>query len=150
MAKAAEAQAAPRGAANTVRGSLPYLKESAGAAIVNIASISGYIAEPAFIPYNVSKGALLQLTRCLAMDLAEYDIRVNCVCPGSIYTPATERIIAHVGTDRDEFLKGAADNNFLKRLGAPDEVSYAALFLASDEVSFITGTHLVVDGGATV
>jgi len=138
------------GAANTVKYALPYLKESAGAAIVNIASISSYVAQPEFIPYNASKGALLQLTRCLAMDLAEHDIRVNCVCPGSIYTPATERHLAHVGADRDEFLKGAADGSFLKRLGTPEEVAHAALFLVSDEASFITGANLVVDGGATV
>jgi NAD(P)-dependent dehydrogenase (short-subunit alcohol dehydrogenase family) len=138
------------GTANTVRCSLPYLKESAGAAIVNIASISSFVAQPAFIPYNSSKGALLQLTRCLAMDLAKHDIRVNGVCPGSIYTPATERHMDHVGGDRDTFLKEAADRSFLKRLGTPDEVAYAALFLASAEASYITGTHLVVDGGATV
>jgi NAD(P)-dependent dehydrogenase (short-subunit alcohol dehydrogenase family) len=138
------------GAANTVRLALPHLKESPGAAIVNIASISSYIAQAGFIPYNASKGALLQLTRCLAMDLAEYDIRVNCVCPGSIHTPATERHMAHEGADREEFLQAAADGNFLKRNGRPEEIAYAALFLASNDASFITGEHLVVDGGATV
>ena len=67
------------GAANTVKYSLPYLKIANGAAVVNIASVSSFIAQPKFIPYNSSKGALLQLTRCLALDLAEYGIRVNCV-----------------------------------------------------------------------
>ncbi len=138
------------GTANTVRCAMPYLKESAGAAIVNIASISSFIAQAAFLPYNASKGALLQLTRCLALDLAEHDIRVNCVCPGSIHTPATERHIAHEGADREEFLQAAADSSFLKRNGTPEEVAYAALFLASAEASFITGAQLVVDGGATV
>ena len=84
------------------------------------------------------------------MDLAEYDIRVNCVCPGSIYTPATERQIAFEGADREEFLATEAAGSFVKRLGEPIEVAYAALFLASEESSFITGTQLVVDGGATV
>ena len=138
------------GTANTVKSSLPYLKDSSGAAIVNIASVSSFIAQPAFVPYNTSKGAVIQLTRCLALDLAEYDIRVNCVCPGTILTPATDRHIAFEGIDRDEFLKTAGDRSFLKRLGTPDEVAYAALFLASDEASFITGTQIVVDGGATV
>ena len=138
------------GAANTVKYSLPYLKIANGPAVVNIASVSSFIAQPKFIPYNSSKGALLQLTRCLALDLAEYGIRVNCVCPGSIYTPATERHIKFEGADRETFLEYAAEGSFLRRLGKPEEVAYAALFLASDEASFVTGEHLVVDGGATV
>ena len=84
------------------------------------------------------------------MDLAEYDIRVNCICPGSIYTPATELHIAFEGNNREKHLKTAADSSLLKRIGKPKEIAYAALFLASSEASFITGTHLIVDGGATV
>ena len=84
------------------------------------------------------------------MDLAEDGIRVNCVCPGSIYTPATERHIAFEKANKEEFLKEAGEGSFLKRVGTPEEVAYAALFFASDEASFITGTQLVVDGGATV
>jgi len=138
------------GASNTVKYSPPYLKQSTSPNIVNIASVSGFIAQPSFVPYNASKGALLQLTRCLAMDLSEFNIRVNAVCPGAIYTPATERHIAFEKADRDEFLEKAGQTSFLKRVGTPEEVAYAALFLASDEASFITGSHLVVDGGATV
>ena len=138
------------GASNTIKHSLPYLKDSASPNIVNIASVSGFIAQPAVVPYNASKGALLQLTRCLAMDLSEFKVRVNAVCPGAIYTPATERHIAFENADRDEFLEKAGEESFLKRVGQPEEVAYAALFLASDEASFITGTELVVDGGATV
>jgi NAD(P)-dependent dehydrogenase (short-subunit alcohol dehydrogenase family) len=137
------------GPANVVKAVLPYLKDAEGASIVNIASVSSFVAQPAFVPYNASKGALLQLTRCLAMDLAEFDIRVNCVCPGSIYTPATIRHMEFEGTDPDIFLAAAAESSFLKRNGRPEEVAYAALFLASDEASFVTGTPLVVDGGAT-
>ena len=137
------------GTVHTVKESLPFLRESSNAAIVNIASVSSFIAQPAFVPYNTSKGALLQLTRCLAMDLAEDGIRVNCVCPGSIYTPATERHIAFEKANKKEFLKAAGEGSLLNRVGTPEEVAYAALFLASDEASFITGTQLVVDGGAT-
>ncbi len=136
------------GAANAVRFALPHLKASGSGAVVNMASVSSLVAAPAFVPYNASKGALLQLTRCLAMDLAPDGIRVNCVCPGSIFTPATEKHMAFEGADRDEFLTAAADESLLKRIGTPREVAFAALFLASDEASFITGTHLVVDGGA--
>ncbi|MFL2645955.1 MAG: SDR family NAD(P)-dependent oxidoreductase [Dehalococcoidia bacterium] len=138
------------GSANTVKYALPELKNSSSPAIVNIASVSSFIAQPAFVPYNASKGALLQLTRCLAMDLAEFNIRVNAVCPGSIYTPATERHMAFENANREEFLKKAAEASLLKRVGKPEEIAYAALFLASDEASFITGEHLVVDGGMTV
>ena len=138
------------GTSNMIKFSLPYLKKSQDSNIVNIASVSGFIAQPSFIPYNASKGALLQLTRCLALDLAQYNIRVNAVSPGAIYTPATEKHIEFEGTDRDSFLKNAAEISFLKRLGKPEEVAKAALFLASDDASFITGTQLIVDGGASV
>ncbi len=84
------------------------------------------------------------------MDLAADGIRVNCVCPGAIYTPATEKHFEFTGQDRGEFFEQEANESFLKRFGTPEEVAFAALFLASDEASFITGAHLVVDGGATV
>jgi NAD(P)-dependent dehydrogenase (short-subunit alcohol dehydrogenase family) len=137
------------GASDAVKYALPYLKKSKAPSIVNIASIGSFLASPDFIPYCSSKGALLQLTRCLAMDLAKYNIRVNCVCPGSIYTPATEKHISFEGADREEFLSSAAHASFLNRVGQPEEVAYAALFLASEESSFITGTPLMVDGGAS-
>jgi NAD(P)-dependent dehydrogenase (short-subunit alcohol dehydrogenase family) len=135
------------GSANMVKHSLPFLKKSAAPAIVNIASVSGFIAQPAFVPYNASKGAVLQLTRCLAMDLAEFNIRVNSVCPGAIFTPASERHMAFAGVTKEEFVKEASESAFMKRVGKPIEIAYAALFLASEEASFITGTHLTVDGG---
>jgi len=137
------------GQAYCVKHVLPHMRLAGGGAIVNIASVSGFIAQPAFIPYNASKGAVLQLTRCLALDLAPDNIRVNCVCPGAILTPATERHRQVEGRDREEFLAEAASGSFMKRVGDPREVAYGALFLASDEASFVTGTPLVIDGGAT-
>ena len=137
------------GTAHTVKNFLPSLKERGGGSIVNIASISSLVAQPAFVPYNTSKGALVQLTKCLAMDLAKYSIRVNCVCPGAIHTAATEKHIKFVKADRTEFLNEAADASFLKRLGTPSEIAYGALFLASEESSFVTGTSLIMDGGYT-
>ena len=83
------------------------------------------------------------------MDLAKYSIRVNCVCPGAIHTPATEKHIEFVKADRTEFLNEAAEASFLNRMGTPDEIAYGALFLASEESSFVTGTSLVIDGGYT-
>ena len=137
------------GQAYCVKHVLPVMKGAGGGAIVNIASVSGYIAQPAFIPYNASKGAVMQLTRCLALDLAPYNIRVNCVCPGSVLTQATELHRKFVGEDRETFLAEAASSNFMKRNADPREIACGALFLASDEASFVTGTPLVMDGGGT-
>ena len=137
------------GQAYCVKHVLPHMQAVGGGSIVNLASVSGFIAQPGFIPYNASKGAVMQLTRCLAMDLAPYNIRVNCVCPGSVLTPATERHRRFVGADREEFLAEAGASNFMKRVADPREIAYGALFLASDEASFVTGTPLVMDGGLT-
>ena len=132
-----------------VKHALEPMKAAGGGSIVNIASVSSFIAQPAFVPYNTSKGALLQLTRCLAMDLAPDNIRVNCVCPGAILTQATDQHRRFTGEDREKFLSDAANSNFMKRFGQPKEIAYGALFLASDESSFMTGQPLIIDGGAT-
>jgi len=137
------------GPANIVSKSLPYLKECGNGSVVNIASVSGFVAQPEFVPYNTSKGALLQLTRCLAMDLAQYGIRVNGVCPASTHTPALDRHIVALGVDKERFLQDIGTRTFLKRIGLPEEVANVALFLASSEASYVTGTHVVVDGGVT-
>ena len=137
------------GYANGVKHALPHMKAAGGGAIVNMASVSSFIAQPAFIPYNASKGAVIQLTRCLALDLAPHNIRVNCICPGTIMTPAVEASIPQLGVDPAEFLVEAGAVAFMKRVGQPREIAYGALFLASDEASFVTGTPLVMDGGWT-
>lgn len=136
-----------KGPAYTVKHVLPSMKETGAGSIVNIASISSFIAQSEFVPYNTSKGALLQLTRCLALDLAKHNIRVNCVCPGAILTQATDQHRKFIGAEENEFLADAAASSFMNRVGEPREVAYAALFLASEEASFITGTPLFVDGG---
>jgi NAD(P)-dependent dehydrogenase (short-subunit alcohol dehydrogenase family) len=128
---------------------LPVMKEGGGGSMVVVASVSSFIAQPAFVPYNASKGALLQMTRCMALDMAPFNIRVNCVCPGAILTRATERHREFLGAEREPFLREAADASMMKRLGAPREIAYGALFLASDESSFMTGAPLVIDGGLT-
>ena len=135
------------GAANTVKHTIPHMKAAGGGAIVNVASVSSFIAQPAFIPYNASKGALLQLTRCLALDLAPHNIRVNCVCPGSIRTAASERHRKFIGASVEEYHELSTEGAYLKRVGQPREVANGVLFLASDEASFITGTPLIIDGG---
>ncbi len=138
------------GYANCVAAALPHLRRANGGAVVNIASVSSFIAQPSFIPYNASKGAVAQLTRCLAMDLAKDNIRVNAICPGSIRTQATDRHIASLGLDPDKSYQEFGEDALMKRMGKPSEIAYGALFLACDESSFMTGAHIVMDGGASI
>jgi NAD(P)-dependent dehydrogenase (short-subunit alcohol dehydrogenase family) len=138
------------GYANTVREALPAFRAAGGGVIVNIASVSSFIAQPAFVPYNASKGAVAQLTRCLAMDLASDHVRVNAICPGAIRTQATDRHIASLGMEREEAYREFGDACPMKRMGRPDEIAGAAVFLASDDASYITGAQIVIDGGATI
>jgi NAD(P)-dependent dehydrogenase (short-subunit alcohol dehydrogenase family) len=108
---------------------------------------SNKVAQPHFIAYSATKAAIVNMTRCMALDLAPHGIRVNCVCPGTIRTSATDRHMEQTGTTEEEFLAENAPLHLLNRVGSPREVAYAILFLASDEASFITGTPLMVDGG---
>jgi NAD(P)-dependent dehydrogenase (short-subunit alcohol dehydrogenase family) len=138
------------GYANCAKECLPFLKNSNRSAVVNLASVSSIIAGPKFVPYNTTKGAVLMLTRSLAVDFAEFGIRVNAVCPGSIHTSATYKHIEHMGTDVEKTLDEFRQSSLLKRQGKPEEVAKAVLFLASyDDSSFITGENLIVDGGLT-
>lgn len=118
--------------------------------IVNVASVSGFIAQPEFVPYNTSKGAVIQLTRCNAMDLSRHKIRVNAVCPGTIETGGSYNHMKLIGLSVDEGRAQFASGNCLKRQAAPDEVANGVLFLASDESSFMTGSFIVMDGGETI
>ena len=102
--------------------------------IINLASMSSFIAQPSFVPYNSSKGAVLQMTKCCALDFAEDKIRVNCLAPGTIETPAFESFIMANGKTKEgtATLRRAATNpKVMKRLGQPEEIASAALFLAS-------------------
>src|SRR5262245_4677745 len=130
---------------------VPHIRQAGGGAIVNLASISSFIAQPQFVTYNATKGAIPAITRCMAMDLAADRIRVNAVAPGAVWTQIVERLTREAGMDR-----AAADRHpdwggahLLRRIAEPREIAYAILFLASDEASFVTGTTLLVDGGYT-
>ena len=136
------------GTALVSKHAIPHMK-TRGGSIVNIASMSAIIAQPEFATYNSSKGAMLTMTKCMALDLAPYKIRVNSICPGCILTSASYREIERMGLTFEQWRDRAAPLHMLNRLGEPREVANAALFLASDESSFITSTHLLVDGGYT-
>lgn len=141
------------GPALSVKHVLPDMSALGRGSVVNVCSISSFVAQPEFATYNSSKGALATMTKCLALDLAPRGIRVNSVCPGTIWTDANANVIAtklgldRAGADRHPKLGGA---HVLQRLGEPEEVAAAIAFLASDEASFITGTNLLVDGGYTL
>jgi NAD(P)-dependent dehydrogenase (short-subunit alcohol dehydrogenase family) len=137
------------GTALVSKHAIPHMKARGGGSIVNIASMSGLIAQPDFATYNTSKGAVLTMTKCMALDLAPFKIRVNSVCPGCILTSASYREIARLGLTFEQWRDRVAPLHMLNRLGEPREVANAALFLASDEASFITSAHLMVDGGYT-
>ncbi len=134
------------GTAMVSKFAIPHMKAKGGS-IVNIASMSGIIAQPNFATYNSSKGAVLTMTRCMAMDLAPFNIRVNSICPGCIYTSATEREWIRFGETKEQWSARQAPLHMLNRVGEAREVANAILFLASDESSFITAAELLVDGG---
>jgi len=128
---------------------IPAMIRAGGGSIVNVTSISGFVAQERSLPYNTSKAALLGLNRCLAMDLAPHKIRVNAVAPGCIDTPQLRADIERAGMTFEQGLALEGPLHLLNRYGTADEVANAILFLASDEASFITGTCLMVDGGYT-
>ncbi len=114
--------------------------------IVNTASIAGKIGEECMAVYSAAKGGVIAFTKGLAREVGQYNINVNCVCPGPIDTPGFRRVFG----DREDLRKDLIEAVILKRLGRPEEVANAVLFLASDEAAFITGQALSVDGGLTM
>jgi NAD(P)-dependent dehydrogenase (short-subunit alcohol dehydrogenase family) len=117
-----------------------------GGAIVNVSSGWGLKGGPRAVSYCASKGAVVQLTRAMAIDHGPAGIRVNCVCPGDTDTNMLRSEAGQLGEPLDRFLADSAVRP-LGRVGAPAEIARAVLFLASDAASFVTGATLVVDGG---
>ena len=120
------------------------MRATGGGAVVNISSISGFVAQTGRWTYNAAKGAVNQLTKCAALDLAQQGIRVNSISPGWIWTREVDKA---AGGDRDKFNPIWGEYHMLGRCGFPIECARAILFLLSDDASFITGTDLPVDGG---
>jgi NAD(P)-dependent dehydrogenase (short-subunit alcohol dehydrogenase family) len=123
-------------------------QQPTGGSIVINGSISGLVGIPGQAPYGPSKGAVVEMTRQLAVEYARRGIRVNCVCPGTVDTPVLRRAMA-MAPDGQAFLDMLVAGHPIGRIGRGEEIAAAVAFLASDEASFITGAILPVDGGYT-
>jgi meso-butanediol dehydrogenase / (S,S)-butanediol dehydrogenase / diacetyl reductase len=129
------------------RAAIRHMKHKGGGAIVNIASEWGLNGEPNHVAYCASKGAVVQITRCMALDHARDNVRVNSVCPGEIHTQMVDDILARKGGDPQQNLRELAAGIPLRRLASPTEVAWCVHFLASEHASYVTGANLPVDGG---
>lgn len=125
---------------------IPIMAGQGGGAIVTTASGWGLIGGRKAVSYCASKGAVVNMTRAMALDCGEHNIRVNCVCPGDTDTPMLRDEARQLGEAQERFLANAADRP-LRRVGTPEDIARAVLYLASDAASFVTGAALVVDGG---
>ena len=125
---------------------IPYMIEGGGGSIVNLGSINSFMAFENEAAYDASKGGVLLFTRATALDFAGKNIRVNCICPGAIDTPLLQAIFKESPNPK-EMEEAMKKRHPLKRMGAPEEIAKAALFLASDDSSFMTGAAIAVDGG---
>ena len=130
---------------------IPEMVKRGGGAIVNVASVQGLFSQPNVAAYSASKGAVIAMTRTMAIDHAGDNIRANSICPGSIETPllrfAAEQMQPE---DPDGAIKEWGGLHVLGRVGQPEEMAQVALFLVSDAASFITGAAIVADGGLTI
>lgn len=125
---------------------IPVMEDAGGGVIINTGSGWGLVGGPNAVSYCASKGAVVNMTRAMAIDHGPAKIRVNCICPGDTHTHMLREEARQLGVPEDEFLAQAADRP-MGRIGLPEDIAQAALYLASDASSFVTGAALVVDGG---
>lgn len=130
------------------RAALPHLRAAGGGAIINTASYVGLVGFPGLAAYAASKGAAVNLTRAMALDHAHENIRVNCICPGSVETDMIHSAWRAYG-DIEKAAQVWAAKHPLNRIASPQEIARVVLFLASADSSFITGAAIPVDGGIT-
>lgn len=131
-----------------VKHMVPHLKRAGGGSIINLSSIYGLVGAADLPPYHASKGAVRLMSKTDAMLYAADHIRVNSIHPGFIWTPLVENFLTSKG-DVDAGSKAIAALHPLGHLGEPDDIAWGAVYLASDEAKFITGSELVIDGGYT-
>jgi dihydroanticapsin dehydrogenase len=130
---------------------VPHMQAAGRGSIVNIGSVSSFIAQRGFMTYNATKAAVAEMTRCMALDLADDNIRVNGVCPGAVWTATLSRIAGEQGLTREQAaqMPNLGGEQIIRRIADPQEIGNAVLFLACDESSFCTGANLMVDAGWT-
>jgi NAD(P)-dependent dehydrogenase (short-subunit alcohol dehydrogenase family) len=124
------------------------MAKQGGGSIIHNSSVGGLVGFPMMAAYGASKGGLAQLARSMASDLASYNIRVNAICPGVVDTPMPRRYLKDV-PDKEAAFRQMASMHLLNRLAEPIEIVNVAVFLASDEASYMTGAVIPVDGGLT-
>jgi NAD(P)-dependent dehydrogenase (short-subunit alcohol dehydrogenase family) len=129
------------------RAAVRHMRRAGAGVIVNVASEWGLNGEPNHVAYCASKGAVIQITRCMALDHARDNIRINSVCPGEIHTRMVDDILSKRGGDPAGNLRALAAGIPIGRLASPAEVARCVRFLASDDASYVTGANLPVDGG---
>ena len=141
-----------KGTWNVTKAVLPFMNEKKYGKIVNLSSVTGpIVADPGEVAYATTKAAILGFTKSLAMEVVENNITVNAIMPGYIMTPMVEGIAKDTNSNNPtEVIEGIASGIPMKRLGNIKEVGELALFLGSDDSSFITGQGIVIDGGATL
>ncbi len=128
---------------------IPHLIKNKGGSIINMGSCYGHVGVRNRCVYSASKGGVITLTKSMAVDYAQYNIRVNCISPAIIETDIAKNILDEARRNPEVWKEIITNKIPMNKPGKPEEVAYAALFLASDESSFITGTTLKVDGGYT-
>lgn len=127
---------------------IPLMLEQGGGVILNTASVAGMVGVVKRASYSASKGAVIALTRQVAIEYVEQGIRVNCLCPGTVDSPWVGRLLSQAA-DPAAARGALVARQPIGRLGTPEEIAAAALYLVSDDAAFITGTGLVIDGGWT-
>ncbi|BAM03058.1 SDR family NAD(P)-dependent oxidoreductase [Phycisphaera mikurensis] len=135
-----------RGVFNGCKAFVPAMRERGGGAVVNLASVGGVVGIRDRLAYCASKFAVVGMTKAMALDEADSGVRVNCVCPGRVATPFVERRLAEYDDPEAARAEMSATQAVL-RMGQPEEIAEAVLWLASDASSFVTGSALMIDGG---
>lgn len=138
-----------KGMFNVVKAAIPFMKNKGGS-VLNLASVASTVGIPDRFAYSMTKGAVIGMTLSIAKDLLRYNIRCNCISPARVHTPFVDGFISknYPGKEEEMFRKLSATQP-IGRMAKPEEIAYLALYLCSDEASFITGSDYPIDGGFT-